>query len=172
METTFLTLGLFLLGVGVLLLLGELFLPSAGILLMLALSSVIVGLVFLFKYDTILGVSALLGIIAAVPFTGGVLLRFWSKQLRGDDEPIDEENLTVRDQNRLVGHFGKTLTPMRPAGMVDFAGQRVDCVTDGRMLEAGKSVRCVSVVGNRVVVRPADPAEATEMNEEETLNLN
>ena len=45
---------------------------------------------------------------------------------------------------------------LRPSGVVDFEGRRVDTVTEGMMVEPGQWVRCVDVQANRVVVRPVD----------------
>ena len=54
----------------------------------------------------------------------------------------------------LVGHEGKTLTALRPAGAAEIGGRRLDVVTDGVFVEAGRPVRVVSVEGARIVVAP------------------
>jgi membrane-bound serine protease (ClpP class) len=54
----------------------------------------------------------------------------------------------------LVGREGKTLTALRPAGAAEIDGRRLDVVTDGVFVEAGRQVRVVSVEGARIVVAP------------------
>lgn len=53
----------------------------------------------------------------------------------------------------LVGREGTARSPLRPAGVVDIDGRRVDVVTEGGMIAGGARVRVVEVEGNRVVVR-------------------
>jgi membrane-bound ClpP family serine protease len=54
---------------------------------------------------------------------------------------------------RLRGRFGKTLSPLRPAGATEFDGERVDALSEGPLIEAGAWVRCVDVRAGRVIVR-------------------
>lgn len=52
----------------------------------------------------------------------------------------------------LVGRTGIAASSLRPAGAAEFAGRRVDVVTDGEFIVAGSKIRVVSVEGTRVVV--------------------
>ena len=53
------------------------------------------------------------------------------------------------------GAEGVTITALRPAGLVEFAGQQVHVVSDGTFIEAGIRVRVTHVEGARVVVEQA-----------------
>jgi membrane-bound serine protease (ClpP class) len=160
MDTTFLTLGAFLIVVGFLLLLGELFLTS-GVMFVLAVASLGVGVVFLFRYDTAVGVAGLVAVLVGIPATGYLVIRMLPNtplaQLahRPSEEPAGELP-HHQELQALRGRTGKTLTQLRPAGMVSFDGRRVDCVTEGMMVEAGQWVRCVDVRGGTVTVRAVD----------------
>jgi membrane-bound serine protease (ClpP class) len=55
----------------------------------------------------------------------------------------------------LLGKSGRAVSTLRPAGIADIEGRRVDCVADGELLDAGTEVTVVRVDGNRVVVRAA-----------------
>ncbi|MSR40187.1 MAG: hypothetical protein EXS02_15310 [Planctomycetes bacterium] len=57
----------------------------------------------------------------------------------------------------LIGCRGTTSTVLRPAGILDLAGEPVDVVTRGDFVEAGVEVQIVEVIGNRVVVERTDP---------------
>ncbi len=52
-----------------------------------------------------------------------------------------------------LGRTGRASSPLRPAGIADIEGRRVDVVYDGEHIDAGQSIRVTRVDGNRVVVR-------------------
>jgi membrane-bound serine protease (ClpP class) len=56
------------------------------------------------------------------------------------------------DRNWL-GRSGKALSVLRPAGIAEIDGSRVDVVTDGGFVEAGAPIVVTRVDGNRIVVR-------------------
>ena len=57
------------------------------------------------------------------------------------------------ERPELVGQTGVAHTALRPAGVANISGQRVDVVTEGAMIERGAPVQVVAVEGLRVVVR-------------------
>ncbi len=54
----------------------------------------------------------------------------------------------------LVGIIGKAVTGLRPSGVAELDGRRVDVIAQGTFVEAGTSVEVVDVRGSRVEVRP------------------
>ncbi len=56
-------------------------------------------------------------------------------------------------ENRWLGRTGRTLTPLRPAGIVEIDGERLDVVSTGDSVDAGSTVKIIRVDGNRIVVR-------------------
>lgn len=170
MDTSFyLTLGAFLVGVGFLLLVGDLF-AASGVLLALAIASIAVGLVLIFRGDPLIGLYVLIGLIVAVPVFGRLLLRLLPHTPLGQlvkSVPSEEEQQGdipyFQELQRLVGQTGKTLTVLKPGGMVDFDGRRVDCITEGMMVDPGHWVRCVAVRGGTVVVRPVDRPDSFDL---------
>jgi membrane-bound serine protease (ClpP class) len=54
---------------------------------------------------------------------------------------------------RWLGRLGTAAGPLRPAGIAEIDGTRVDVVSQGEYVEAGAPVKVVSVEGNRIVVR-------------------
>ena len=56
------------------------------------------------------------------------------------------------DLNYFIGKTGAALTPLRPAGIADLDGVRLNVVTEGDYIERGAPVRVVRVTGNRIVV--------------------
>jgi membrane-bound serine protease (ClpP class) len=62
---------------------------------------------------------------------------------------------TPETDRQWLGQRGVTVSPLRPAGIADVGGERVDVVSDGTYIEAGAPVDVVHVDGNRIVVRRA-----------------
>lgn len=54
-----------------------------------------------------------------------------------------------------LGKRGRASSPLRPAGIAEIDGERVDVVSDGDLIDAGETVEVTRVDGNRVVVRRA-----------------
>jgi hypothetical protein len=52
-----------------------------------------------------------------------------------------------------LGKGGIAVSPLRPSGIADVEGERVDVVSDGEFLEAGAQIVVSRVDGNRIVVR-------------------
>ena len=53
----------------------------------------------------------------------------------------------------LVSKKGETLSVLRPAGIGDFDGVRLNVVTEGGFIDKGQPVEIVRVEGSRIVVR-------------------
>ena len=54
----------------------------------------------------------------------------------------------------LLGKTGLAATDLRPAGIADFDGQRLDVVTQGGYVARGETVLITALEGNRIVVKP------------------
>src|SRR4051794_30158188 len=111
MDTTFLTLGAFLIGIGFLLLLADLFLGS-GVMFMLALGCILVGVVFVFKHSTPAGLYALGGVGIVLPGTTWLLLRLGPLRRLITVTQVADETVASMTSNQeleqLRGRFGKT----------------------------------------------------------------
>jgi len=163
-NDSYLSLGLALVGIGFLLLLAELFIPSMGVLLALAVGGLAVGIVLVFKYDTTWGVWTLVSVFIALPVLGALLLHLWPKTpmgrrffLTAPDEDATVASLPANQElEQLKGRIGRTLSFLRPAGVVDFDGRRIDTITEGMMVDPGQWVRCFDIRAGKVIVRPVE----------------
>jgi membrane-bound serine protease (ClpP class) len=54
---------------------------------------------------------------------------------------------------RWLGKQGRAASQLRPAGIAEIEGERVDVVADGVLIEAGERIEVMRVDGNRIVVR-------------------
>ena len=62
------------------------------------------------------------------------------------------DDAETNDLNYFIGRTGAAHTPLRPAGIADLDGVRLNVVTEGDYIESGTPVRVVRVDGNRIVV--------------------
>ena len=162
-QSSNLILAYVLIAVGFLLLVGELFFTS-GTLLVMALTAIAAGVGLAFYHGSTTGLFTLLAVMVALPLFGGFLARYWPKTrfgrrmvLSAPDEDATVASMPVNlELERLRGRFGRAIADLRPSGVCDFDGWRVDTITEGMMVEAGQWVRCVDVRAGKVVVRPAD----------------
>jgi len=57
------------------------------------------------------------------------------------------------DDSNWLGKSGIAFSPLRPAGIAEIDGERVDVVSDGEFIDAGAPIVVSRVDGNRIVVR-------------------
>jgi membrane-bound serine protease (ClpP class) len=152
-------------GAGFLLILLELFVPSAGLIGLLAAVVLVAATVIAFQNGgPTAGLITLLAIAAGVPCVVFFGFGLWTKSPLGrrfmleapKPEDVDDADVKELHLRALIGQHGVAVTPLRPAGIVEVNGMRVDTVTEGIMVEAGTRVKVVSVQGHRVVVRPVE----------------
>ena len=164
MDFNTLILGFLLIGAGFLLLAADLFLMS-GILAVLSLGAIIIGVILTFLSGGFaVGLVTAVAVFIALPVTVRLLLYLWPRTTMGRQFFLTEqsEDATVaslpvnQELEHLKGRIGRTLSALRPAGMVDFDGRRVDTITEGMMVEASQMVRCIDVRAGKVVVRPIE----------------
>ena len=150
-------------GLGVVLLLAEFFVPTGGVTLVVGVACFAgaVGLLWLFG-STLEAVVASLGLSLGLPVAASVMFAGWRRlSLKSALDP-DAAISTVAELPEIAGLeglrglVGKTLSPMRPAGLVLFDGRRIDAVSQGQMIDAGEWVRCTDVRAATVVVRKLD----------------
>jgi membrane-bound serine protease (ClpP class) len=153
--------GLLLL-VGLALVMTEVFIPSGGILGVLAFVAIIAAIAMAFlRSGAFAGFMFVLVSLIAVP-TILVFAFQWlpdtavGKRLLAA-VPTSEEVLPDDEQRRalreLVGKVGRAKSRMLPSGAVQIEGRTIDAVSDGFPIEPGQPVRVMEVTGTQVTVR-------------------
>lgn len=61
-----------------------------------------------------------------------------------------------RSYETFLNKQGIALCQLRPAGMADFSGERLDVVTEGAFVSSGSKIKVVAVEGTRVIVRQSN----------------
>lgn len=65
----------------------------------------------------------------------------------------DAGSIGENDLKYYLDKTGTTTTVLRPAGMGEFDGVKLNIVSDGEFIAAGETVRVIAVEGNRIVVK-------------------
>ena len=148
---------------GIVLLVAELFLPSHGVLTVLAVGSLGGGIFCAFRYDTTFGYASLVLSLLFLPAFAVAAVKIWPRTFVGrrvappNREFLASESPASSDAGLegLVGRTGVTLTPLRPVGACDFGGRRVECHAESGMIDRDTRVVAIDVRGRSLVVRPA-----------------
>lgn len=65
----------------------------------------------------------------------------------------DAGSIGENDLKYYLDKTGTTTTVLRPVGMGEFDGVKLNVVSDGEFIAAGETVRVIAVEGNRIVVK-------------------
>ncbi len=128
----------------------------AGALGVIALVAAVVlafGLSFIFVAAQALSIAIVLSAIFIVLSTrvfpeSAFFRRITFADVQGSDY------VASRDFTALLGHTGIATSYLRPAGVAQVNGERVDVLTEGDFVSAGSAVRVSRVQGSRVFVTP------------------
>jgi membrane-bound ClpP family serine protease len=142
------------------LILAEVFLPSGGLLGVCALVCLIGGVAIFFQHSTVAGLVGIGIAIAMIPSVLAVAYKIFPKTRFGKSviltPPQREHGDAIPDTPELkglLGAVGVVLTPLRPVGMCNFSGQRVECVAESGYVDRDKKVKVINVESTKVTVR-------------------
>lgn len=171
-DDKFLMFGLILMGVSLVLLFLELFIPSGGLISILAAVAAIGSVVAFYKYDSTWGMVATGAYIVLGPIVAVFGFRWWINSPLGrrmilggnepgvadldDDSPMSEAHARqerLAQLRQLIGAQGVTVTSLRPVGIVKINGQRIDALAESGVIDAGQPVTVTDVYDNQIKVR-------------------
>ena len=168
---------------GLVLLLLELFIPSAGLLSFLATTALVASVVTVFRYHGMaLGAVYLATVFGLLAMLGAFFVRWWpvtpigrrilNLPRRGSRNDANAGDKTDA-RNSLVGQLGRAKTKMLPSGAIEIGGRTYDAVSEGVPIEPGQTVKVIETRGNRIVVRPSRdmPPQEPEDTKEGPLDM-
>lgn len=168
-----LTWAFLLIVLGLALLAGELLLPTGGILFLAAGISVAAGVVMAFYFgDAATGLLTLLGIFLLAPIVGYGMSQIWQRTALGrqlvrlglDEDATVAALPTNLELEALRGRYGRAMSDLRPSGVVEFDGKRVDVLSEALLVPVGAWVRCIDVKSGRVLVRQVDAPDLSNLD--------
>jgi len=142
------------------LIIAEVFVPSGGLISIFALACLIGGAVIFFQYSATAGWIGV-GIAAVmIPTVLVIAYKMFPKTRFGKSvtltPPKRQQGDAIPDTSELkemLGEVGVVLTPLRPVGMCDFSGQRLECVAEGGYIDKDKKVKVIDVESTQLTVR-------------------
>lgn len=132
--------------------------PGLNVVGVLGVVGAAVGVVYAFFE---FGVAGGLGTLAATLLAAGGMFYLlwesgaWDRFVLTDsirrDADVDAEEHTSRA--RMLGRTGRAVTPLRPGGVAEVDGARLEVETEGAFVAAGSRVRVVAMDRRRYIVR-------------------
>ncbi len=149
-----------LIGIGLIIL--EAFMPGFGVP---GVSGIVLELVALFltysNYGLTIALLALLLVLSVIAVILSFTLRSAAKGrlsksgvILNGRETSAEGYTANEDLSVFIGREGKTLSALRPAGIAEFDGVRLNVVSEGSFINQDVDVRIIRTDGSAVVVRP------------------
>lgn len=132
--------------------------PGFNVVGILGFLLVVFAVGYVYTETGLLGGS--LALVGAVASGAGLFYWLWKSgawnkfilatSLRHDDELVAREH---EHRARYLGKSGTALTPLRPTGVVEVGGERIEVVTEGEFIAAGSKVRVVAMDRRRYFAR-------------------
>ena len=142
--------------IGIMVIIAEIFIPSLGVLAVIALALLSYSIYIVFtSISTTAGVIFTGLDIIIVPLIVVLGIKILAKSPLSLKRELSKQNGVVSQKEKLETYInmkGTAVTDLRPAGMAQINSQRVDVVTDGEYIEADTPVIVTGVAGNRIVV--------------------
>lgn len=146
---------------GLALLIVEVFMPGFGLPGISGIVLEVIGIVVTYqKHGGLAALGLTLVVLAVVAITVSLALRSVDKGrlsksevILHDTESVEEGYVATRDMEVFVGKQGITTTVLRPTGMAEFDGVKLNVQADGEYIPKDVAVKVEKVEGSRVVVR-------------------
>jgi membrane-bound serine protease (ClpP class) len=142
--------------IGFLVIIAEIFIPSLGLLTVIAL-----GLFFYSLYLVFTTISTTTGMIITgldvilIPVLIVIGMKILAKSPLALKQELSKQDGVVSQKQEFEAYMhmkGRSVTDLRPAGIAEINSQRVDVVTDGEYIEADTPIIVTGVTGNRIIV--------------------
>ncbi len=138
----------------------EIFVPSFGLLTVFSLACVATGIAICFNLGPITGWFGVAAAVFIIPVVWIITYRIFPNTRFGKSvtlgKPDREKGDAIPDTKELEAMLGKqgvVLSPLRPVGMCDFNGKRLECVAETGYIDNENKVRVIHVEGTQLTVR-------------------
>lgn len=143
--------------------------PGFNIVGILGFLMILFAVGYVFVEEGLLGGT--LTLTSSLAFGGGLFYMLWKSgawnrfilatSLKSDEQLVAREH---EHRARYLGKSGVAVTPLRPTGVIEVDGERIEVVTEGEFIASGSRVRVVAMDRRRYFARLADalPLEQPE----------
>ena len=165
MDSSYATIAVITLALGLALLVAEVFIPSGGIIMSVAAITFVVSIwaawqAWIKTDQMTLFLSYILALLVLFPSVlGGAFHIFprteYGKRLMAPPTAAEIEPYVAETERlkRLIGKSGTSLTRLAPGGMVLVEGERLHAESEGMLIPSDAPVKVLSMKGNRLLVR-------------------
>lgn len=157
--TSNLTFPIFLQMVGLIVIILEFVIPSAGLLAVIAIAAFGYSISLAFHISDQTGIYFVVSDLFLIPICIMIGSKILAKSPLTLRKTLDKKDGVVSQDMglvKLIGKRGIVVNDLRPAGRTDIDGQSFDVVSTGEYIEKGKEVVVSEVDGNRIVVKPVN----------------
>jgi membrane-bound serine protease (ClpP class) len=135
--------------------------PGSTVVGLLGLGCIIASVYLQFgdNFGTVAGVAAItssvgIGLALWLLPQSRVIGRFFlNTTLAGTSASGSSTALNANGVSSLMGSFGVAVSDLRPAGVANIEGERMDVVSDGEFIKTGTNLEVIRVEGRRILVR-------------------
>jgi membrane-bound serine protease (ClpP class) len=142
---------------GVIIIIAEIFLPSGGLLSLVAAGLFGYSLFIVFHdISSMAGTYFVLADLFMIPVLVAVGLKFLARSPATLKETLSSEGGVVSqspDMENFVGSTGRSVTDLHPGGTAIIDGKRLDVVSRGEYIDKDSSLIVIAVTGNQIIVR-------------------
>jgi membrane-bound ClpP family serine protease len=145
------------------LIIAEVFVPSGGVISVMALFALAGGLVIFFRHSVTVGIIGIVVAVIMIPTVLVMAFKILPKTAFGKNVNLEPPKRQLGDAipdtdriKNLLGQIGVAISPLRPIGMCDFSGKRIECVAESGYVEKGKKVKVIRVQQTQLTVRVID----------------
>ncbi|MEN6385804.1 MAG: NfeD family protein [Phycisphaerales bacterium] len=143
----------------------EFFVPSFGLIFILAMCCLGGGIYIFFTASQTAGLAGIFISLVLVPLAFIIFYKILphtgfgkSLTLEGPKKKTAEGIADSENLNNLLGKTAVTISPLRPVGMCSFenpgsVGIKLECVAESGYVEKGKTVKVIKVEGTQLTVR-------------------
>ena len=156
-------LGLLLIILAAVLLVVEIFVPSFGLLTGCAVAALAGGIWVFFRESTAAGWVGVGIAVVVMPIVWVITYRMFpntrfgkSVSLAGPKRQKGDAIPDTPDLAKMLGETGVVISPLRPVGMCDFDGERLECVAETGYVEIDVTIKVIRVEGTQLTVRTVD----------------
>jgi membrane-bound ClpP family serine protease len=139
--------------IGVALLIAEVLLPSHGLLGVGAAGCILVAIFVAMRQNAWAGLGLLLVVASLSPLAWMAFVKIWPRTPIGRRIILPPVAHETQSPPVCVGQAGVTMSELRPIGVCEFDGVRVEAHSEHGIVPPGTAVKVVALVNNRPMVR-------------------
>ena len=150
------TLYLTLLAVGFVLIGAEIFIPGGILGIFGSIAWTWAAVVGWRNFSEPWNMLSVLSILFAGILTFVIWIKYFPKSRMGKTLSLGADTANCKShtnsKNLPIGTIGEAISTLRPSGIAQFDGKRIDVVADGEWIEAGQSIKISSTTGGHISV--------------------